>query len=308
MPRRLRYFPPGSLVEVTCRTLQGRLLMTPTPLVRSLTLGVLARAARLYPIEVHAFAFLSNHFHLLVTVANAQRLAQFMNYLNSNLAREIGRVVQWPERFWGRRYQAILVSSEEAAQISRLRYVLSHGCKEHLVARPEDWPGAHAGKALTRCRPIRGLWIDRSLAYRASRRGRSLAGRNHVREEQLQLAPLPCWRHLSKPRHRQRIEEMLREIEATTRRRTHETGHPPLGSARLRAQSTETRVRRIGRPAPLVHAVTHLAREELRRTYRAFSDAYRRAAGELRRGCLDAHFPAGCFPPGLPFVPAARPG
>jgi putative transposase len=308
MPRRLRYFPPDSLVEVTCRTLQGRLLMQPTPVVRSLTLGVLARAARLYPIEIHAFAFLSNHFHLLVTVASGQRLAQFMNYLNSNLAREIGRVVHWPDRFWGRRYQAILISGEMAAQISRLHYVLSHGCKEHLVARPEDWPGAHSGKALSRGRPVRGLWIDRTLAYRVSRRVRGPERRTPAREELLQLAPLPCWRHLPMSLYRQRIEEMLREIEATTRRRTHETGRPPIGPARLRAQSPETRIRRIGRPAPLVHAIARSVREELRGAYRAFFDAYRRAADQLRDGYLAAHFPVGCFPPSLPFVLAARPG
>jgi len=106
MPRRFRFHPRGSPAEVTCRTVQGRLLLPPTPLVRDLILGVLARAARLYPVDVHAFAFLSNHYHLLLTVPSAQRLAQFMNYLNSNVVREVGRAIRWPDRFWGRRYQA----------------------------------------------------------------------------------------------------------------------------------------------------------------------------------------------------------
>ena len=56
-----------------------------------------------------------------MTVASAQRLASFMNYLNSNLAREAGRLIRWREKFWGRRYQAILVSQEAEAQIGRLR-------------------------------------------------------------------------------------------------------------------------------------------------------------------------------------------
>jgi REP element-mobilizing transposase RayT len=68
MARRLRFIPPGSLVEVTCRTMQGRLLLRPSPALRELTLGVLARAARLYPAEVDAFAPLSDHYHLLLTV------------------------------------------------------------------------------------------------------------------------------------------------------------------------------------------------------------------------------------------------
>ena len=89
MARRLRFIPEGgALVEVTCRTVQGRFLLKPTNELRSIVIGVLARAQKLYPVELHAFVFLSNHYHLLLSVDNALRLARFMNYLNSNLARE----------------------------------------------------------------------------------------------------------------------------------------------------------------------------------------------------------------------------
>ena len=94
MGRRLRFIPPDSLVEVTCRTIQGRLLLQPRHRTVELCRGVLARAVRLYPVEVHAFVFLGNHYHLLLSCANAERLARFMNYLNSNLAREVGRAVR----------------------------------------------------------------------------------------------------------------------------------------------------------------------------------------------------------------------
>jgi hypothetical protein len=42
-----------------------------------------------------------------------------------------------------RRYNmriAIVVSGEDGAQIERLKYLLANGCKEGLVARPQDWP------------------------------------------------------------------------------------------------------------------------------------------------------------------------
>ena len=58
-----------------------------------------------------------------------------MGYFNSNLAREAGRLVDWREKFWSRRYRAIVVSGEEGAQRERLKYVLSHGAKEGLVIR-----------------------------------------------------------------------------------------------------------------------------------------------------------------------------
>ncbi len=309
MARRIRYFPPGSLVEVTCRTMQGRLLLRPTPLVRDLTLGVLARAARLYPVQVHAFAFLSNHFHLLLTVPSAQRLAQFMNFLNSNLAREVGRAIQWRERFWGRRYQAILVSGEDAAQIDRLHYILSHGCKEHLVERPTDWPGAHCAQALLDESPVSGSWFNRTLEYQAARRNLRPGREDFVEQESLRLEPIPCWAHLAPERRRERIESLLRAIEEETARRTEETGRRPLGRDSILRQDPHTRPNRPRKsPAPLVHAATKAIRRELRDRYRAFVTAFRRAAEQLRSGILDAEFPVGSFPPSLPFVAAARPG
>jgi REP element-mobilizing transposase RayT len=136
MSRKLRYIPEGgALVEVTCRTLQGRFLLRPSWALNEIVLGVLGRAQRLNPVRICAFTFLSTHFHLLLEVDDAQQLAK-LGHLNSNLAREVGRLTGWREKVWPRRYQAIIVSTEEAAQIDRLRYVLAHGVKEDLVPRP----------------------------------------------------------------------------------------------------------------------------------------------------------------------------
>jgi hypothetical protein len=47
--------------------------------------------------------------------------ADFMGYVNSNLAREAGRLNRWREKFWSRRYRAIVASQEEGAQRERLK-------------------------------------------------------------------------------------------------------------------------------------------------------------------------------------------
>jgi hypothetical protein len=71
---------------------------------------------------------------------------------------------------WSRRYQAIVVSDEPEAQVTRLRYMLSQGVKEGLVAHPAEWPGASSVKALLEDSPIEGLWFDRTKEYFARRR------------------------------------------------------------------------------------------------------------------------------------------
>jgi len=304
MARRIRFIPEcGALIEVTCRTVQGRFLLKPTKELRSIVIGVLGRAQKLYPVELHAFVFLSNHYHLLLSVESALQLARFMNYVNSNLAREAGRLFGWKEKFWGRRYQAIVVSEEEAAQIDRLRYVLSHGCKEGLVARPRDWPGAQSVKALTEGVPLRGLWFDRTREYAARSRGKDLQHLEYASREVLRLEPLPCWRQLSEELYRRRVSELITQIEAETAARHAREGSRPLGVKALLSRDPYQRPRKLKKAwAPAFHAATKTARKELVEAYGWFVAAYREAADRLLSGDSEASFPEGSFPPRLPFV------
>jgi REP element-mobilizing transposase RayT len=300
MGRRLRFIPEGgSLVEVTCRTVQGRYLMRPNEESRAIILGVLARAQRLYPLRIHAFAFLSNHYHLLLSVPDAHRLARFIQYLNANLAREIGRLVDWPSHLWARRYQSILISDETAAQIGRLRYVLSQTCKEGLVSSPLDWPGAHCAQALLDGSTLCGLWFDRTREYAARQRGESYRPRDFASEEILTLDPLPCWRHLDAGLVRKHIRDLLTDIEqAAKQENKRPIGHKAL--TRMRPHSRPKKMKKA--PAPGYHCATRQARRELHEAYGWFYAAYRQAAEKLRLGDLTASFPEGSFPPPRPFV------
>lgn len=58
MPRRLRFVPEGSLVEVTVRPVQGRFLLKPSPGWTETFVGILARAQELYPVRLHAIVCL----------------------------------------------------------------------------------------------------------------------------------------------------------------------------------------------------------------------------------------------------------
>ena len=125
MSRRIRFIPEeGSLVEITCRTDQGRYLLRPDPVIDDILLGVLGRAQRLYPVEICGFSFLSSHYHLLLWVPDARSMARFMWYFQTNAAREVGRLTDWPNGVWSDRYTSIPVGDEPAAQVDRLRYVL----------------------------------------------------------------------------------------------------------------------------------------------------------------------------------------
>ena len=201
MGRPLRFIPRDALIEVTCRTLHGRFLLRPSRDLNEIVLGILGRAARRYLMKVCAFVYLSDHAHLLLRPVDAEQLARFMGFANGNLAKEAGRLHRWRERLWGRRYRAIVVSHEEAAQVGRLRYLLEQGTKEGLVRSPEEWPGAHSVQALLDGLPIRGVWFNRSLEYEARRCAKRPGKYEFAEEESVELAPaITGWSAGSKTR------------------------------------------------------------------------------------------------------------
>ena len=225
MPTPLRYIPedaklwrdakgrPIAIVEITVRCLLGMYLLKPTERNTALIKGVLGRAQARLDFELFGYAYLSNHGSLLAGVRSAQHLATIMEYLHSNIARELGRPEHsdWQGRFWGRRGRPILVLTEDDL-VDRMRYLLSNSTKEDLVKHPTRWPGAHCARPLCFGEKDHGIWIDRTRLTKLRRRKRTSA---ETREEdvmtlyELKLSKLPCWQDLSDEEYRERIKACL---------------------------------------------------------------------------------------------------
>jgi REP element-mobilizing transposase RayT len=297
-----RYIPEDSLVEVTTRTLHGRFLLRPSRDLNDIISGIIAKAAERYEVGVVHFVVLSNHVHLALIPKDAQALAGFMCYVNGNIAKEAGRLHEWRQRLWSRRYRAIVVSHEPEAQVSRLRYLLEQGCKEGLVRSPREWPGASGTEALLTGKPIRGLWFDRTAEYEARRRGSPFGKYTHAHEVSFELAPLPCWRALTPSERQRRAAAMVREIERETRERLHREGRSPLGRRRIeRLHPHEAPRQSTTSPAPRFHAHCPSIRKGLELAFHEFLCWYRQASEDLRAGKRGVEFPPGCFLPRLPF-------
>ena len=307
MARRLRFVPPGYLVEVTNRTFQGRYLLPPTPEFRDIIVGVLGRAQARFRMTVHAFIFLSNHYHLLVSPDNAKHLADFMCFVDGNIAKEAIRYVGcWKGNVWDGPYHSIVVSNEERAHVARLKYVLSNGCKEGLVARPQQWTGASTASALwSGVKAIKGRWFDRTKEYRARQAGRLVT---HESVEIVALDPLPCWADLDDDEYVARIRGLIREIEIETAEMHQKKGTVPLGmKGVLRRNPLDGPEDFQHTPSPFFHAATQKVRQGLLEAYNTFVMNYREAAEKLKNGDLEVCFPRGSFPPARPFVALLEP-
>jgi hypothetical protein len=217
--------------------------------------------------------------------------------------RQAGRLVDWREKFWSRRYRTIVVSGEEGAQRERLKYVLSHGAKEGLVGDPREWPGVHAIRPLLADEPVQGIWFDRTQEYAARRRGEEFERLRFTTSYTVTLSPLPCWEDLPEEIQKRRLAEIAQEIGAEAAVRQEEKGVAPTGADAVRRQDPHQRPAKTKKSsAPLFHAATKRVRDDLVNTYYAFVAAFREAADKLKAGNRNAVFPIGSFPPGLPFV------
>jgi len=125
----------------------------------------------------------------------------------------------------------------------------------------------------------------------------------YASREILVLSPLPCWKHLSDEVRRQLVIEMIADIEAEAALRRQRSGSQVLSASAVLGQHPFDRPARPKKsPAPLFHAASKRMRLELWAGYAWFVSVFREASARLRSGDRMTRFPAGSFPPALPFV------
>jgi len=117
------------------------------------------------------------------------------------------------------------------------------------------------------------------------------------------LSQLPCWADLTQ--YRERIAELLEEVESEAWADREARGIEPLGVEAILRQDPHCRPHQTKKPpAPTYHAASKAARKSFWEAYSAFVAAFREAAEKLKAEDRTARFPLGSFPPALPFVSA----
>lgn len=295
------------MVHVTSRTVEGRFLLRPGPRQKSLAIGCLHRALQGRDLHLHAVVIASNHVHLLLSPASVEEMALFVGRFKRLLTLATQRLHGWRGSVFAQRYDAVVVSDEEEAQLRTLRYVLAHGAKEGVVLSPRDWPGVHSAATLADGVPLRGSWVRRKALWQARRRyGAAVDASDHCEAVDVELTPPPCWAGLGAAEVRRRARDLVASIEEEARSRHAEDGTAPRGAAA--AQAVAVDMRPLDEPelagCPRFHAWSRRARRELIEAFSLFIAAYRAASEALLVGETGPPFPVGCYPPGGPFVTA----
>jgi len=138
LPRRIL---AGKTYLITRRVVQRQFLLRPSKTLNEIVFYCLSYAADKFGIEVHAFCFLSNHYHMVLTDRH-RRLPKFMQWLNLYLAKCINVMYGRWESVWapGSFSMVTLVSPEDV--VDKIVYTLTNPVAAGLVRSGDQWPGA----------------------------------------------------------------------------------------------------------------------------------------------------------------------
>jgi REP element-mobilizing transposase RayT len=279
-----RQILPGTIYLITRRCSERRFFLRPSVITNAIFLYVLAVAARLHGIEVHAFCVLSNHYHLLVTDVDA-RLPAFMQYLDALVARAVNASLGRWEGFWSSAASYSAVSHDAPEDVVRkAAYVLANPVSAGLVRTARDWPG---------------LWTAPeqlgSTTFVAARPNVFFSPKGDMPERAELTLTTPAG-FATAAEFQALVSAALDDLEEQRRCELGATGF--LGRERVLRQKP------FARPAPheprgelnpRIAARDKWKRMEAIRRLVSFIRAYRSAWTEWRAGARDVLFPAGTY-------------
>ena len=198
----------------------------------------------------------------------------FLDYVHGNIARQINKLRGRTGTFWSRR-GAVIAVIDEGAQLARFRYIVAQGTAAGLVVSPKEWPGASSTAALLGDMRVTATYTSLDAARRNAQRAKPRPASELAEDVSFTLAPLPALAHLAPAALRARHAEIVKDIVAAHRRPAGKV----LGAAAVCRQSPDRTPKTFVRsPMPRCHASSQAARRRFDQAYRAFRDAYLRAA------------------------------
>jgi len=316
-----KFFVYGDVLMISSRTEEG-LPFPPNDLINSLTLGILARAQELYPIQICHYVFLANHFHLIVRVINPDDVPRFVGYLKGEMAHTVNRLLgRRRKTIFNREYDSPKFLTPEDVK-KYIKYLYLNPATSNLESSISKYPGLNSwsvfsgGKRIIHAKkvsrreikplPTSSLSITESSKlsayYVAEAKGRSCL---------LQITPdawAESFEYFDIDRMNQEIkEDIQREEERLTEKRKAENKQV-IGATSLKRMSME----KEHKPEKFGKRMTVICSDlMLRIEYLSFYKQLCLEAQEIyrkwKRGLTKLAMPPGMFPPATPILAWAIP-
>lgn len=282
-----RCLDPGQTYLITRRCTGRRFLLSPSAEVNALLLYCLAEASRTYGIEVHAFVFMSNHYHLVVSETSSEvRLPEFMSWLNRQTAVLINDLRERSENLWASGTYSAVVLADEAAVLDKIVYTICNPVAAGLVESPRAWPGL---RSLPDTMARGGFEAERPSYFRKTR----------PQTARLKLTRPPCFRGVSKENFRKLVARQVRHrLAAIYDQRALDGKSGFIGPRNIANQNPEAQPTK---PEPKAQQTPSLACKNRARRLKiidglkTFHSSHRLSLESWRQGDREVVFPAGTY-------------
>jgi putative transposase len=275
----------GSLYLVTRRCFERRHLMRPSKETNEILLYCLAVAAKRHGVLVHAYCFLSNHYHLVVSDPRAS-LPAFAQHMDSLIARALNSVLGRWEWFWAPgSFSGVTLESKEDV-LEKMAYTLANPAAAGLVRTAREWPGVRSTPEL--------VGAGKVMVKRPDRFFRKAGPMPE--EVELEVTCPPGFASVEELRRA--LAMRVAELEDQAARRMAEEGRVFLGARGAMAQKPSSRpppVEPRRTLNPRVASRDRWKRIEALLRLKTFLSDYRAAWCRYARGLRDSVFPAGTY-------------
>ena len=137
MPRKCRVCPPGLPVHVVQRGNNRQVCFADDADLKAYA-HWLREAADKYSVAIHAWVFMTNHVHLLVTLSSADGVSRCMQYLGRHYVRRFNFRYRRTGTLFEGRFKSGIVQSREYLLICQ-RYIELNPVRAGMVSDPEIW-------------------------------------------------------------------------------------------------------------------------------------------------------------------------
>ena len=277
---------PGKTYMLTRRCFGRHFFLRPSRQINRVVKFCLAVSAERFGCQVHAFCFLSNHFHMIVTDEGG-RVPEFMHWFNEFVAKCINAELGRWESFWAPGSYSRVELLDRGKLVDGLVYVFVNPVDAGLVPTHTQWPGANslpadtAGRTEIVKRPEGFFRSDGTVPETAT----------------LRVVP-PAVLEQEGPGWCEALAKRVAARESQIRRRLREKGKSFLGRRQVLKQSPFGVPRGVAPRRglnPRVGAVDKWRRLEALDRLKSFIEDYRRAWFDYSSGELLAVFPEGTY-------------
>lgn len=284
--RPLRNRNPNCYRLITIRTTAGRFFMKPTRACRRTIGGIVARYQEAFGIEIYAYTFLSNHYHMLIK-APLGNTDEFMENVNREIARRLNFQNGRSGQFWSRRYDDQTVISDEDL-LEAFLYVTTNATRHGLVEDAAVWPGLS------------------SIQHSLTERSRRFSFYHHSEQDPdkkttihyLQLSILPVFATLNQKQRRNKIHVLLSKRMNELQQKRLAEGGGFSGIEKITSQSGYDRPQNMAKsPRPPCYTKCSKLRYQFVKQLRIVRARYNEASYRFRLGLLNVTFPEYTFRP-----------